>query len=125
MTAYLLVGAGGALGAMARFGLGGLIGTPAGAFPVATFAINIIGSVLMGLLVGTLARLTPEWGATARLFLAVGVLGGFTTFSSFSLEAVSLIEKGEIALAVAYSVGTVILSLSGFGAGLFAIRALS
>lgn len=125
MNSYLLVGMGGALGAMARFGLGGLVGTPANGFPLATFVINVLGSLSMGLLVGALAKLTPAWGHEVRLFLAVGVLGGFTTFSSFSLEAVSLMEKGELVLMAAYVIGSVVLGLTAFGAGLLALRILA
>ena len=125
MTSYLFVGIGGALGAMARFGLGGLIGAPASGFPLATFLINVLGSLLMGVLVGVLVKLTPVWGPEARLFLAVGVLGGFTTFSSFSLEAVSLLEKGEIVLALGYVAGSVVFGLAAFWAGMVAVRSFA
>jgi CrcB protein len=125
MQAFLLVGFGGAIGAMARFGAGKLIGQvwPTN-FPLATLLINIGGSTLMGLLAGYLAKLTPSWAETARLFAAVGVLGGFTTFSSFSLETVQLIERGEVLGAGAYVLLSVVVCLAGLYLGLLVTRGL-
>ena len=79
MNALLLVGIGGAIGSIARYGSGVLVGRiwPS-TFPLATMLVNISGSLIMGLLIGFLARTTPAWQADARLFFAVGVLGGFT-----------------------------------------------
>ncbi|WP_108398551.1 fluoride efflux transporter CrcB [Devosia submarina] len=126
MQAFLLVGLGGAIGAMARFGAGKLIGQvwPTN-FPLATLLINIAGSTLMGLLMGLLARFTPAWSETARLFAAVGVLGGFTTFSSFSLETVQLIERGEIFWAGGYVLLSVVVCLAGLYLGLLVTRGFS
>jgi CrcB protein len=126
MQAYLLVGMGGAIGAMLRFGIGSLVGRiwPLG-FPLATLLINIAGSMLMGLFAGLLTKLTPSWGETARLFVAVGLLGGFTTFSSFSLETVLLIERGEVALAVAYVLLSVVVCLAGLYLGLLVTRGVA
>ncbi|MGV3650671.1 MAG: fluoride efflux transporter CrcB [Devosia sp.] len=123
MNAILLVGLGGALGAIARYGSGVLTGRlwPA-AFPLATLWINILGSLLMGLLVGALARFMPAWQPEARLFLAVGVLGGFTTFSSFSLDTIVLIERGEIGQALLYVGLSVVLSLGALALGLIVMR---
>jgi len=123
MQAYLLVGAGGAIGAMTRYGLSVAIGRwmPT-AFPLPILAINLLGSLAMGLLVGALARFTPSWQGDARLFLAVGVLGGFTTFSSFSLDAVSLIERGEIVQAAAYVGLSVLLAIVALFGGLAVMR---
>ncbi len=91
MQALVLVGFGGALGAMARYGAGVLVGRLfATGFPLATLLINIGGSLAMGLLVGLLASVMPPWAAEARLFFGVGVLGGFTTFSAYALDAVEL-----------------------------------
>lgn len=125
MNPYLLVGIGGALGAMARYGVGTALPAPANGFPVATFLINIAGSLAMGLLVGTLAKTTPQFQNEIRLFVAVGVFGGFTTFSSFSLDAIVLIERGDFVLATAYIVGSVLLSLGGLYLGLVATRVLA
>jgi CrcB protein len=125
MQSFILVGIGGAIGAMARFGAGKLIGHvwPA-SFPLATLLINILGSTLMGVLVGLLARLTPSWSETARLFAAVGVLGGFTTFSAFSLETVMLIERGDMLWAGAYVLLSVVVCLAGLYLGLLVTRGL-
>src|SRR3569623_478981 len=117
MNPYLLVAVGGALGSVARYGTGVLVGTVwRQSFPLGTMLINIVGSLAMGLLVGYLARTTPAWQNDARLFVAVGVLGGFTTFSSFSLDTISMIERGETAQAilnVVVSVGAGLAALLG------------
>ena len=122
MNAYLLVGIGGALGAMARYWAGTAIGSLANGFPTATFLVNIVGSIAMGLLVGFLARTTPQFQDEIRLFVAVGIFGGFTTFSSFSLDAITLIERGDYMLAAFYIVGSVLLSVAGLMMGLWAMR---
>lgn len=122
MNAYLLVGIGGALGAMARYGFGKLAGSLANGFPVSTFLVNILGSIAMGLLVGILARTTPQYQNEIRLFVAVGIFGGFTTFSSFSLDAITLMERGDYLLATLYIVGSVLLSIAGLMMGLWAVR---
>lgn len=122
MNAYLLVGIGGALGAMARYWAGTAIGSLSNGFPTSTFLINIVGSIAMGLLVGFLARTTPQYQNEIRLFVAVGIFGGFTTFSSFSLDAITLMERGDYLLATAYIVGSVVLSLAGLMMGLWAMR---
>lgn len=120
MNAFLLVGAGGALGAMGRYGFGLLFSRVGGTgFPVATLGVNIIGSLLMGLLIGALAKFLPAGQNELRLFLAVGLLGGFTTFSTFSLDAITLLERGEmvgvavyISLCVVASIGAVFIGLA-------------
>lgn len=122
MNPYLLVGIGGALGAMARFAAGSAIGALPNGFPLATALINIVGSIAMGLLIGVLARTTPQYQNEIRLFVAVGVFGGFTTFSSFSLDAITLIERGDFLLAAFYIVGSVLLSIAGLWLGLAATR---
>lgn len=122
MNPYLLVGIGGALGAMARFAVGGLVGALPNGFPLATFVINIAGSLAMGLLVGILAKMTPQFQNEIRLFVAVGIFGGFTTFSSFSLDAISMIERGDVLLATLYVVGSVVLALAGLWIGMLVMR---
>ena len=125
MNAFLLVGIGGALGAMARYGTSVAVGHFwRASFPVATLTVNVVGSLLMGLLVGWLARALPEWQNEARLFVAVGILGGFTTFSAFSLDVVTLFERGEMAPALGYVLGSVVLSVAALFIGLLLMRAL-
>lgn len=123
MQAFLLVGAGGAIGAMARYGVSSLVGRlwPSG-FPFATMVVNIVGSLAMGLLIGVLARLLPPWQNEARLFVAVGILGGFTTFSTFSLDTIVLIERGALGQAVLYIGLSVALSVLGLYLGLLITR---
>ena len=126
MQAFLLVGAGGALGAMGRYGFASLFGRlwPMD-FPLATLLINIIGSAAMGIFIGLMARWLPAWQSEARLFLAVGILGGFTTFSTFSLDAIVLIERGDWLMAGAYVLLSVVLCLIGLYLGLLAIRGVA
>ena len=118
LAASLSVAAGGAVGAWLRFVAGRLIG--ANPFPYATLTVNVLGSLAMGLLAGWLAR-HGESGEPWRLLLGVGVLGGFTTFSAFSLELALMIERGTMAQAATY----VALSLLGGVGGLFAGLALA
>lgn len=123
MTRILLVALGGALGATARYGLGVGFGrlAPAAQWPWATFAANLSGGLLMGLLAGWLAQRGGAGQEQIRLFAAVGVLGGFTTFSAFSLETALMIERGRLGPAAAY-VG---LSVAGAVAALFVGLAIS
>lgn len=108
---FLYVGIGGALGAMARHGLSIWAGRLLGAeFPFGTLLVNLSGSLLMGVLAGLGAHhltLTQE----TRAFLVIGVLGGFTTFSAFSLDAVSLFQRQMIPEAMIYIAVSVIFSL--------------
>lgn len=124
MTRFLLVAAGGGLGAMARYGLGVLAGrmAPNAAWPWGTFAANVIGGLAMGLLVGWLALRAGAQQETIRLFAAVGVLGGFTTFSSFSLEAVLMMERRDYGLAATYVGASVVLAIAALFAGLMISR---
>lgn len=95
-------------------------------FPAGTMLINILGSALMGLIAGWLAFKTQAgWSQHVRLFLTTGILGGFTTFSAFSLDAVLLWERGEAGLAALYVIGSVVLSLVALFAGLALVRSLS
>jgi CrcB protein len=119
----LLVAAGGAIGAALRYLLGGLIASRLGPdFPWGTFVVNISGCLLIGAVLGLVERgaLPPE----ARLFLAVGVLGGYTTFSTFGYETVSLLEGGEILAAALNAFGQLALGLVAVYLGLAAARIL-
>lgn len=108
---------------MARYGAGVLVGRVwASSFPLATLLINIVGSIVMGLFVGYLARTMPAWQEDGRLFFAVGVLGGFTTFSSFSLDAIAMIERGEIGQMLLYVLVSVLAAIAGLYAGLLLMR---
>jgi CrcB protein len=123
MYPYLLVAIGGALGSVARYGTGVAVGRVWNlSFPLGTMLINIAGSLVMGLFIGYLARTTPSWQADARLFVAVGVLGGFTTFSSFSLDTISMIERGDIGPALAYVLASVIIGIGALYVGLLVMR---
>lgn len=113
---------GGALGAGARHLVGkAMLAWLGASFPWGTLSINLSGSLLMGLLVGMLLRW--QLGEPWRLFLAVGVLGGFTTFSSFSLDAVTLVERGALAAALGYVLASVGGGIVALSAGLWVARA--
>jgi len=123
MFPYLLVAVGGAIGSVLRYGTGVFVGSLwRNPFPLGTLLINIIGSLVMGLFVGLMARLLPTWQNDARLFFAVGVLGGFTTFSSFSLDAITMIERGDLALAVLYILLSVVIAVPALYIGLVVMR---
>ena len=119
---YLLVFIGGGLGSMLRYALTVAAGKAFGThFPWGTFLINITGSTVMGLIAGYLA-FKGEASQPWRLFIMTGVLGGYTTFSAFSLDAGLLYERGEIALALAYVLGSVLIAIAGLFAGLAIVR---
>ncbi|MGE0046901.1 MAG: fluoride efflux transporter CrcB [Hyphomonadaceae bacterium] len=122
MQNFLLVALGGALGASARYGAG-LIAIQLGwaGFPWATLFVNVLGGLLMGMLAGWLA----EGGPALRLLLGVGVLGGFTTFSAFSIDAIRLIESNQAGAAFAYIAASVILSIGACWAGLALVRSFA
>lgn len=123
MTSFLTVALGGAIGASARHGLGLLMLRFFGpAFPVGTLLANIIGGLLMGLLMGWLVRGAPEGAQSIRLFAGVGLLGGFTTFSAFSLDAVRMLEAKTYGLFFGYVGASVILSIAAVALGLYIMR---
>jgi CrcB protein len=120
----LAVAIGGAIGSVARYlvgiGSGKLFGV---GFPWGTLIINVTGSFLIGAFVGLFAT---KWDLpqAARVFLTVGICGGYTTFSTFSLDAWYLIERGQTVASAAYMIGSVVLSVAALVAALHLIRAL-
>ena len=127
MNSTFIVFLGGGIGAAIRHLVNQAVGRVAGTdFPFGVMAINISGSLVMGLAAGYFAfKASESWSETARLFMTTGVLGGYTTFSAFSLDAILLWERGEPGLAVAYVLGSVVLSIIGLAAGLGIVRALT
>jgi len=125
MLNLALVALGGALGSVSRYVLGmGLFKALGPGFPYGTLAANILGGFLMGVLVGVLALRGGADQERWRLLLGVGVLGGFTTFSSFSLETVLMIERRNYALAAGYGAASMGLSIMALFLGLFVMRKL-
>jgi CrcB protein len=116
---WLVVGAGGALGSMARHGLNHLIHQRnlSSTFPLGIFAINIIGSTVIGVVAGVLASGRWHWSYDVRMFVIVGLLGGFTTFSSFSFDTLALMRAGHMAQALGNVAGQVGFSLLGVWVG--------
>lgn len=117
------VALGGALGSAARYGVNVWSGRAFGTeFPWHTLAVNIIGCFTMGLLVGAMA-LRLNVSTELRAFLTTGILGGFTTFSAFSLDFALLVERKAYGLAGAYAAGSVLAALLAVFAGLYLARA--
>jgi CrcB protein len=125
MMKFLLVFAGGGAGAVARY-LTGIAAFKAfgPGWPYGTFAVNVIGGVAMGMLVGWLGLRGGADQERWRLLLGVGVLGGFTTFSSFSLETINLIDDKGWAEASAYAIASVVMAVGGVMAGRLLARGL-
>ncbi len=125
MMNLLLVALGGAFGSICRYLLGVRLFKAFGpGLPYGTFAANLIGGLLMGVLIGVLALRGGADQERWRLLVGVGVLGGFTTFSTFSLEMVLMIERRAYGLAAAYSLASVVLSVLSLFAGLIVMRKL-
>jgi CrcB protein len=126
---YAAILIGGALGSAARFAMATWVDEKAvAAFPWGTFAVNVVGSLVIGVMAGLsgpkspLAVPVPE---IVRVFVMVGLCGGFTTFSAFSLQTVHLIETGRWFLAGAYAAASVMVCLLATFGGLAAVQALS
>ncbi len=117
MFNLLLVMLGGAVGSGARYlvGRGAVLWLGPG-YPWGTLAVNLVGGLAMGLLAGSLTRL-GEGGETWRLLIGVGLLGGFTTFSAFSLDVVAMLQRGDWGLAIGYISASVIGSVAAVAAG--------
>lgn len=125
MKDILLVGIGGFIGSVARYKLGGLVLHLAAQqrFPYSTFAVNVFGCLVMGLLAGAATRY-EVFGPGTRLLLFTGVLGGFTTFSAFGLEATQLIRRGEFWIAALYAGSSVVLGIAAVWVGIRVIALL-
>ncbi|GAB2658304.1 fluoride efflux transporter CrcB [Saccharopolyspora gloriosae] len=106
----LVIALGGGLGAVARYGILRWLPTAPGQFPWGTFAINVLGCLLIGVL---MVLITEVWTAhpLVRPFLGVGVLGGFTTFSTYAVEFSELLRPGDVVVAAAYLAGTLVCAL--------------
>lgn len=123
MQTLLLVAAGGATGSVLRYLLGVQATRALGpGWPYGTFTANVVGGLLMGVLAGWLALRGGADGEKWRVLLGVGVLGGFTTFSAYSLEVALMIERRAWGEAFAYSLGSVVLSVAALFAGLLLVR---
>ena len=123
MKAVLLVALGGAVGSVARYKLSGLVlhHTIDWRFPAGTFTVNVLGCLVAGVLAGLAEKhdlLSPE----ARLLLFTGLLGGFTTFSAFGLETMHLLKRGDLAVAAANVVLSVVAGLAALWVGLASVR---
>lgn len=123
MQSLLLVMAGGAVGSALRHVVGRVAAALGAGWPWGTLIVNLAGGFLTGALAATLAR--GALGEPWRLLLGVGVLGGFTTFSAFSLETMVMIERGAIGAAAGYAALSVIGSVAALAAGLGLVRTLA
>lgn len=122
LALYIFIGGG--IGSFLRHILASNIAKNFGAnFPYGTMAVNVLGSFIMGIIIEYLSRTLPH-SMELRAFLVVGILGGFTTFSAFSLDAILLFERGNLALALIYIMSSVVLSIIAIFAGLMVIRYL-
>jgi fluoride exporter len=123
MGVVLSVGVGGGIGAVIRYFVAGWV-QPAGvAFNWGILVVNITGGLVMGLIVEASAlklNLSPD----VRAFLTTGILGGYTTFSTFSLDSALLLQKGQYMAAAGYIIGSVVLSILALFAGLWIVRAV-
>ena len=117
------VAAGGAIGSMARYAVATIQNPTWTGFPYGIFAVNVSGGFIMGVLTELMAlkfNVSPE----VRAFLTTGIMGGYTTFSTFSLESALLIQRGAYVTASGYIVGSAILSIASLFCGLWLVRAL-
>ena len=124
MKSFLLVMAGGALGAALRSQLSRMLSVGAGGWPWHSFTANVVGGFAMGMLTGRVAQKGTD-GNDLQLLLRVGLLGGFTTFGAFSLEMALMVERGQLALAGGYALASVIIALVALFAGMATRRAVA
>lgn len=126
MIRWLAVGAGGCVGALLRWSLAGAVQRLAAeaSFPWGTFVVNALGCFVIGFVV-ELSELRGGLGMPSRLFLLVGVLGGFTTFSTFGYETVALFRESSTGLALANAAGQLALGLAGVWAGMMLARGIA
>lgn len=123
MLRFFVIGLGGAIGTILRYIMGGLdYRFSGGVFPVSTLAVNVTGSLAIGFLWGVVDRIAIS--PNVRLFIFIGILGGYTTFSTFSLETFNLMRDGEYRIAITNVVLSVILSVGAVFAGYIASKAL-
>jgi len=123
-SVLLAIAIGGALGSLARYAVASLVQSASWpGFPWGIFVVNISGGFIMGVIV-ELGALKLNFTPELRAFLTVGVLGGYTTFSTFSLDSALLIERGAYASAAAYMAGSALLSVAALFAGLWIVRVL-
>ncbi|WP_173912290.1 fluoride efflux transporter CrcB [Acinetobacter sp. Marseille-Q1618] len=115
---WLLVACGGAIGASLRYGTGFIISKPHSLFPWTTWSVNLFGCFLAGIFFA-LSQRYPILHNEARLLFMVGILGGFTTFSSFGLETFQLIRQGQLPIALAYSISSVICGVVCLAIGFY------
>jgi fluoride exporter len=127
MRSYLLVFFGAGIGGVLRHGVNlGCARAFGTSFPWGTLTVNILGSLVMGLLAGWLTlKAGAAWSQPLRLFLTTGILGGFTTFSSFSLDAVLVWERGQAGTALAYVAASLLLSVAALVGGLTLVRTMT
>lgn len=117
MKSSILVMAGGGIGAVLRYHLGRMLVSSSGGWPWGTFVANVLGGLLMGVLSAWLLR-AGEGAENIRLLLGVGLLGGFTTFSSYSLELVHMVQNGQGLMAITYAIGSAVVAVAALLAGL-------
>jgi CrcB protein len=123
-TVLLVIALGGGLGAVARYGLAELLPAQPGRFPWATFTTNVVGCFLIGVL---MVLVTEVWSAhrLVRPFLGVGILGGFTTFSTYAVETRGLLRPGTVGVAFAYAAGTLICAMLAVITGVWLTRTVT
>lgn len=114
---------GGALGSVARYGVDVLLPTDDGSFPLGTFLVNVAGCLLVGMVAGVVHRSTTH--PLVLPFVVTGLLGGFTTFSTYTLQAVDLALRGQAGIATGYLLATLVAALLAVEAGLLVSRALA
>jgi CrcB protein len=117
----IAVAAGGLLGALARYEAELALPSAPGTFPLATFLVNVLGCLLMGVLIVTITELRQAH-PLARPFLGTGVLGGFTTFSTYTVDAQELLHTGHVATAFAYLAGTLVAAVAATWVGMWLTR---